>query len=114
MAGEFRHHRALKGVDEANAEDVVALGGDVGSRRARGDERDPGVLRDGGGFEGAAGGDFAEEGDDLVARDEFLGNGGGFAGLGLVVLDQQLEPAAEPPAALTSTASMVPLCAVWP
>ena len=95
VAGEFGHDGALEVVDEADAEDVVSLGGDVGVGGAGGDEGDFGGLGDGGGFEGAAGGDLAEDDGDLVAGDEFLDDGGGLAGLGLVVLSDQLEFAAE-------------------
>jgi hypothetical protein len=42
-----------------------------------------------------AGRDFAEDGDDLVARDEFLGDRGGFTRLGLVILGEQFQFAAE-------------------
>src|SRR5688572_24273404 len=95
FAGEFRHHGALELVDETNPEDVVAARRDLRGGGAGGDQRDPGVLADGRGLEGAAGRDFAEDGDDLVAGDELFDDRGGLARLGLVVLGEQLELAAE-------------------
>jgi len=67
--------------------------GAVAPGESEGDFR---VLGDGRGFERAAGGDLAEKGDDFVAGDEFLGDGGGFAGFGLgSVLGDEFERAAE-------------------
>ena len=53
------------------------------------------MLADRGGFEGAARGGFAEDGDDFVAGNQFADGGDGFAGLGLVVLDDREERPAE-------------------
>jgi hypothetical protein len=50
-------------------------------------------LADRSGFERAAGGDFAEQGDDGVAGDELAGDGSGLAGFGLVVLEDELNGA---------------------
>ena len=85
----------MERVDEAGAEDVVAGGGDgrVGGRR--GEHGDLKSLGDAGALEGAAGGDLADEGDDLVAGDEFFDDGGGFAGFGLGVLDEEFDLFAE-------------------
>ena len=52
-------------------------------------------LRDGRGFQRPAGGDFAEQGHDLVAGDQLLGDGGGFAGGAAVVLGDEFELLAE-------------------
>ena len=59
------------------------------------EDGDPLLLAERGGFERATGGDFAQDGDHLVARDEFAGDGRGFTGLALGILDQMLELAAE-------------------
>ena len=95
VLGEFRHGRALEGIDEADAEDVVAHLGHARIRGRRRDHRDLVVLGDGRGLEGPAGGDLAEEGDDLVAGDEFFDDGGGLALLGLVVLGDELDLASQ-------------------
>ena len=95
VAGELGHDGALKIVDEADAEDVVPLGGDLDVGGAGRDEGDLSGLGDGGGFEGAAGGDFAEDDDDLVARDQFFDYGGGLTGFRLVVFGDEFEGAPE-------------------
>ena len=95
VVGEFGHHRALEIIDEADAEDVVALGGDGDVGGPGGDKRDLRGLADRGGLEGPARGELAEDGDDLVAGDEFFDDRGGLAGLRLVVLGDQLELAAQ-------------------
>ena len=93
--GELGHYGALKRVNEADTEDVVADGGDLWVGGGRRDHRDLRALGDGGHLEGAAGGDLAEEGDDLFAGEELAGNGGGFAGLRLIILGEELKGAAE-------------------
>ena len=52
-------------------------------------------MGDGAGFERAAGGDFADEGDDFVAGGELFGGGGGLAGLRLVIFVGEFERATE-------------------
>ena len=79
----------MKRIGEANAEDAVADGGHAGIGGGRSDERDAGGLGDGRGLEGAGRSALADEGDDLVAADEFFGGGGGFAGEGAVVFDDE-------------------------
>src|ERR1035437_9630431 len=93
--GELRHGGALERIDEAHAEDVAANLRHARIRRRRRDHGDLEILGDGRGLEGAAGGDLAKEGDDLVAGDELLDDGGGLALLRLVVFGDQLELPAE-------------------
>ena len=76
ILGELGHDSALKIVDEADAENVGAGLRDLGVGRARGDHRDLGVLRERSDFQGATGGDLAEDRDDLFAGKELLGHGG--------------------------------------
>ena len=67
VAGELGHDGALEVVDEADAEHVVALLGDGGVGGTGGDQGDFSGLREWGDLEGAAGSDFAQDGDDFVA-----------------------------------------------
>ena len=88
---ELGEHLALERIDEADAEDVVADLGDALVGRRRRDHRDLVPLRDRRGGQRSAAGHLAEDGDDLVLRDQ-LGDGvRGFLGLALVVLDEQPE-----------------------
>src|SRR5690606_3003792 len=91
VLGELGHDGALEGINEADAENVIAGFGDLGIGRGGGDHWDFAGLGNGGGFEGAAGGDFADERDDFFAGDEFLRGGGAFAGLCLVVLGDEFD-----------------------
>ena len=95
IQGELRHDGALEIVDEADAEDVVAFLGDGRIGGAGGDQGDFRGLGERGDLEGAAGRHFAEDGDDFVAGEQFFGDGGRLAGLGLVVLGDEFELAAE-------------------
>ena len=90
FAGEVRHHRSLKRIDEAHAEDVVACFRHLWVGRGRGDHRDLALLADVRGFEGTAGGYFAEDGHYAVAVDELADHGRGFARFGKVILREQL------------------------
>ena len=97
--GEFGEDGTLERVDEAGAENVVALFGDFGSGGRRGNKRDTGGLRERGDFEAVGGGAAAEKGDYFFAAEEFFGDGGGVAGLRLVVFNDDGEGAAEDAAA---------------
>ena len=95
LVGEVRHHGALERIDEADAENVVAHLGDLRVGGGRGNHRDFRRLGDRRGFERAAGGHLAEDGDDAVAGDQFVDDVGGLAGLGLVVLGEEFDLFAE-------------------
>ena len=86
LAGELRADRSLKGIDEANAEDMVTRLGHLLVRRGGGDHRDAAALGDRGGLKRTAGGHFADKGHDLVTGDEFAHGRRSLTGLGLVVL----------------------------
>ena len=95
VPGEFGEDLALEWIGKADAENVTADFGDLRVGRGGRNHRDVRVLADGGGLDGAAGSDFAEDGDGLVAGDELAHGGGSLAGFGLVVLGDQLEFLAE-------------------
>ena len=91
IAGEFGHDRALKRVDETHAEDVVAHLGDLRIGGGGGDHGDAGGLGDRRRLEGAAGRNLTEQGDHLVAGDQFFGDRGRFARPSLVVLGNKFQ-----------------------
>ena len=97
--GECGEDGTLERVDETGAENVSALFGDFGSGRGGRDKRDACGLGERGDFEAVGGGAAAEKGDYFVAAEEFFGDGGGVAGLRLVVFDNDGEGAAEDAAA---------------
>ena len=97
--GECGEDGTLERVDEAGAENVSALFGDFGSGRGGRDKRDTCGLGERGDFEAVGGGAAAEKGDYFVAAEEFFGDGGGVAGLRLVVCNDDGEGAAEDAAA---------------
>ncbi len=86
---ETGEHLALKVVGEAHAENVGPDPGDLGIRRRRRDHGDLARLRDRGRRQGAGGSRFADESDDVVARDQLRHRRGGLGRLSSVVLDFQ-------------------------
>ena len=98
VLGEERHHRALKRINEADAENEVADLRDLGIRRAGRNHRHLGVLTNRRGLERPPRRDLAEDRDDLVARHELAHHAGRLALLGLRVLGDQLELPAQHPA----------------
>lgn len=85
----------MEGIGKTHAEDAIADGGHAGIGGRGCDERDARELSDGRSLEGAGRSAFADERDDLVATDEFLGGRGGFPGEGTVVLDDEFSGPAE-------------------
>ena len=99
VVGEFGQHLALKRIDEADAEDVVADLRHALVGRRRGNHRHLVLLRDRRGGERAAARHLAQHGNDFVLRDQ-LGDGvRRFLRPALIVFDQQPDfPPAEQPA----------------
>ena len=97
VAGELRHHVALERVDEADAEDVVALAGDGGVGGRGGDHGHPGrlgLVRHG---QRVGGGGLAQDDGHLVLGDEAGGRLGRLLGPALAVVDAHLQlPALHP------------------
>ena len=92
---EIRHHGSLKRVDETNAENVIAGFGHFRIGGGGRNHRDLVLLANRRGFERTAGRNFAENGYDAIARDQFIDDGGGFAGFGLRVFGDEFELLAE-------------------
>ena len=88
---EIRHHRSLKRINETDAENIIAGLRYFRIRGGRRDLRDAFFLANRGGFERAAGGDFAEDGDGPVFGDELVDGVRGFTGLRLVVLGREFD-----------------------
>ena len=95
LARKLGQHGALERIDEADAEDVVAGLGHPRVGGGDGDHRHVRTLEHGGGLERVGRGIAPEHGHHVVAGDKFLGDGGGLARLGLVVLGSQLQRPAE-------------------
>ena len=88
---ELRHHGALEVVHETDAEDVVADLRDSRVRRRGRDHRYLVRLADRRRGEGVRRGDVAEHRHHVVLVDELGDDRAHFLGLGLVVLDQELQ-----------------------
>jgi hypothetical protein len=98
VVGELRHHVALKGIDEADAEDVVADLRHLGVGGGVGDHRHLGRLRLFGHGHGVAAGHLAQDQEHVVLVDEAVGRLGSLLGLALVVVDPDLDLLALHPA----------------
>ena len=99
VVGKLGEDLALEGIDEADAEDVVADLRDalVGGRGR--DHRNLIFLRHRRGGQRPAAGDLAEHRHDLVLRDQFRDGVGRLFRPALIVFDEQPDlPAAEQPA----------------
>jgi hypothetical protein len=81
----------------ADAKDAVADLRDRWVGAGGGEHGDALLLTDFSASERARGGDFAEDGDDFVAADEFLDGGVGLGGFGLIVLGNNLDLFAQDP-----------------
>ena len=89
--GEIGQQFSLELVRETNAENIVAHLGEFNVRGRRRNHRDLVLLTDGRGFHGPRGGYLAQHSHNAVPGNEFLDDGGRFAGLGLVILIDQLD-----------------------
>ena len=92
---EFSEDGALEGIDETDAENVVADLGDAGVGRGDRHHGDLRILANGRGLEGVSGGIGADDGDDFVAGDEFFDRGGGLTLFRLDIFDEVGEGATE-------------------
>jgi hypothetical protein len=98
LLGELRDHLSLEGIDEADAEDVVADLGDLGIGRGGRDHRDARLLADRSGRHASARSHLAQDRDHAVLVDELVHGRRGFLGLRLIVLDDHLHLGAADPA----------------
>ncbi|EAU69384.1 hypothetical protein STIAU_3719 [Stigmatella aurantiaca DW4/3-1] len=97
LPGELRHYQALERIDEAHAEDVVALPGHLGRRRGVGDHRHLGrlgLLRH---RQGHGGRCLADDERHLVLGDEAGDGLGRLLGLALAVVHLQRQLLASHP-----------------
>ncbi len=91
VGGEARHHVALKWIDEAHAEHVVADLGHLGVGRRRRDHRRLVLLRDLPACDRERRGDLADHRQHLVLRDEARDGGADLGRLALVVVADELD-----------------------
>ena len=94
-AGEAGEGAPLVRIDVASTEDEVALLRDLDVRRRRRDHGHAVGLRDGGGGEGSRGSLLADQGDDVVARDELGHDRRRLRGFSAVVLGEHVDRTAE-------------------